>query len=504
MELDKSSADIGRRMAKGASWTVGARMAVRLLGFFSTIILARLLVPSDYGLIALATLIAASIEMFGAFNFEVWIIRHPDPDHYHYNTVWTLSAIRGLVGCGLLLVLAAPAGLFFDDARLEGVVMVLAFSTLLSNLSNVGAVDFAKHLRFDKEFLILAGSKIGSFLVAVTLALIFRSYWALVAGIVTGQLIKVVMTYWMHRHRPRFCVKHWREVLQFTKWLLLGNFMGFFYNRTDTFVLGKLMSSQMLGLYTIAHEIANLASTEIVMPIRKVMLPGYSKLTGDMVRLRKSFADGLGIIMLIGMPCAAGVGLVSDPLVRALLGEKWLETIPLIQILAVYGMASVGMANQSPLLISLGHARIMTQLIALGFIILLPAFTLATIEYGVLGGAWAVGLTNVLLFVIGIFVTLRKIDLPVQAVHTRIWRTVLATIAMAFVVISIQALQVVQAWWAIVELLVCIAAGGVTYVFSVLALWYGTGRPEGPETIAMDFLFHRGTDRTLVPQAQND
>ena len=79
-ELDKSSADIGRRMAKGASWTVGSRMAIRLLGFVSTIILARLLVTSDYGLIALATLLAATIEMFGAFNFVVLIIRHPDPD----------------------------------------------------------------------------------------------------------------------------------------------------------------------------------------------------------------------------------------------------------------------------------------------------------------------------------------------------------------------------------------------------------------------------------------
>lgn len=504
MELDKSSTDIGRRMAKGASWTVGSRMAVRFLGFVSTIILARLLVPSDYGLIALATLLAASIEMFGAFNFNVWIIRHPDPDRYHYDTVWTLSAMRGLVGCGLLLVLAAPAALFFDDARLEGVVTVLAFSTLLSNLSNVGAVDFTKHLRFDKEFLILAGSKFSAFIVAVALALIFRSYWALVAGIVTGGVIKVVMTYWMHPYRPRFCLKHWREVMQFSKWLLLGNFMAFFYNRTDTFVLGKLMSSQMLGLYTVAHEIANLASTEIVMPIRKVMLPGYSKLSDDMDRLRKSFVDGLGVIMLIGIPCAAGVGLISDPLVRALLGEKWLEAIPLIQILAVYGVASVGMANQSPLLISLGHARIMTQLIALGFIILLPAFTLATIEYGVLGGAWAVGLTNLLLFLISIFVTLRVLALPGQAVRSRVWRTVVATTAMAFVVVTLQALPVVQGWWAIIELLVCIAAGAAVYIFSVLVLWYGAGRPEGPETIAMDFLFRRGTDRMLVPSAQND
>ena len=130
--------------------------------------------------------------------------------------------------------------------------------------------------------------------------------------------------------------------------------------------------------------------------------------------------------------------MVADPLVRLLLGEKWLETIPLIQILAVYGIASVGMANQSPLLISLGHARIMTQLIALGLIILLPAFTLATIEYGVLGGAWAVGLTNLLLFLISIFVTLRVLALPGQAVCSRVWRTVVATTAMAFVVVTLQ------------------------------------------------------------------
>ena len=177
---------VNRSMAKGAAWMVSMRLAIRFIGMISTIILARLLVPADFGLVAMATMIYGFIETMSQFGFDVVLIQKQDADREYYDTAWTLSIIRGLVTALILFAGAGFAADFFGDQRLVHIIYVLCFVASISNFANIGIVDFRKDMHFGKDFQYLVGVKLCSFIVTLVLAFTLRTYWALVIGIASS------------------------------------------------------------------------------------------------------------------------------------------------------------------------------------------------------------------------------------------------------------------------------------------------------------------------------
>src|SRR5687767_1543898 len=139
-------ATIQSKMTTGIAWMVTARLADRGIGLISTLILARLLVPDDFGLVAMATAIGGILDLLGAFSFDLALIQKKDAGKNHYDTVWTFTVLFGLV-CAIALVgLAIPAAIFYREPRLEAVMYALAVLYLVGGFSNVGVVDFRKEL----------------------------------------------------------------------------------------------------------------------------------------------------------------------------------------------------------------------------------------------------------------------------------------------------------------------------------------------------------------------
>jgi len=487
-ERDTEVADLGNRMAKGTAWVIFLRLSIRSLGVLSTVILARLLEPADYGLVALATGLAAAVELISAFNFEIWLIRHTDPQRDHYDTVWTLSLLRGGATAILLWLIAIPMSTFFDEPRLDNVIRVIAAAIFISSWQNIGIVDFQRQMRFHREFVYFGAVKLGAFVVTVTLGVILRSYWALIAGIVASHLLTLIISYRIHPFRPRISLTHWREVLDFSKWLLVSNALGFVYMRADTFILGKVAGSRLLGLYSVAREIADLATTELVMPIRRVMVPGYSTLQHDTAKLSRSFVSGFGLIMLVGMPCAVGISLVADPLIRVMLGTKWVDAIPIMQALVIYGVSSIGMANQWPALIAMGRIRLASALLGLGVILLVPSFYFAASQYGVLGGVLALGVSNVILFIAGMIAVRQTLLFRWRDIFADVWRIVAATLTMVLAVAWLQR-QLMQ--WSVTAALVlatCVLVGACVYAATLSLLWKLGNSTAGPEQVVVEFV----------------
>ena len=468
MSEPPESRELAERMAAGAAWTITLRLLLRLVGIVSTVILARLLIPADFGLVALAALVAAALELLTGLDFRVWLIRHPAATREHYDTVWTLSILRGTATCLAMLLLAYPTAAFFNEQRLASVMLIMATVAFASGVGNVGIVDFQKHLAFDRDFRLTLSARLGAFVVSIGMAWWLRDYRALVGGMVAAPLLQLVLSYSMHSYRPRLSLACWRETFNFSKWLLAGDALLFLYSRADNFILGKLASTGALGVYTLAHEIASLASTELVMPIRRVLIPGYAKMLEDRETLRQAFVDGFAIILLLGLPIAAGLGLVADPLVRVAVGEQWLASIPLLQVLAIYGMTSVASANLGPVLIPLGYTRIIAFLVGIGFMVLVPLFIWSYTMYGILGGTWAVAITDALVLGIGPAVTLRTLELPVTRLLKPTWRTLTATLAMTGTVLATQ--SALRDTPTSVQLLASIGIGAVSYVLTTLAL----------------------------------
>ncbi|MEM7044548.1 MAG: oligosaccharide flippase family protein, partial [Pseudomonadota bacterium] len=133
-----------RQIAAGAVWLISGRLVVRLIGLSSTIILARLLAPEDFGLIALAMGFVALLNVMSAFSFDLALIADQKAGRAEYDAAWSMGLIKGIVGAGALLLAADPAGAYFDDPRLTPIFQVLALFILLRGFENIGTVDFRK------------------------------------------------------------------------------------------------------------------------------------------------------------------------------------------------------------------------------------------------------------------------------------------------------------------------------------------------------------------------
>ena len=241
---------IGREMAKGTGWTILSRLGVQSIGFVSTIILARLLVPADFGLVALATTFSGALAALSEFSFDVVLIQNQNASREHYDTAWTLGICRNSIIAACLLAGGGPIAALFGDPRLKSVAHCLAAGAVIGGFYNIGVVDFRKDLAFHKDLIFNLIQRLGSFAITVTLAFIWRDYWALVAGIIGGGTIQVALSYIMHGYRPRLSLARWREIMHFSKWLLLNNVCNFAYARCDTFVLGKLAGAQAVAAST--------------------------------------------------------------------------------------------------------------------------------------------------------------------------------------------------------------------------------------------------------------
>jgi O-antigen/teichoic acid export membrane protein len=331
---DLPSASIVRRVLAGAGWMMGWRMISRLLGFVSVLILARLLAPADFGIVAIATSVTAAIEGLSQFGVRDALVRLHDESKAYYDTAFTFQAVRGLVTGTLIAGLSWFAGPLLGEARLTPVLLVLAGSAVVAGWENIGVVRFSRELDFRMQVLLQAGPRLLGFVLTTTLAVLLRSYWALVWGAVAVKLAGVAMSYAVSAHRPGFSLRGWRYLLGFSVWTWASGLAIIVWTRSEPFLLGPALGPAMLGVYMIGVEIAILPISELVEPASAALFPGFA-----MAQRRGSETVAMGMrvggaLALCAAPLSLGVSACSGFLVAALLGPAWQAAQPVIAILA--------------------------------------------------------------------------------------------------------------------------------------------------------------------------
>ena len=481
---------IGNKMASGAVWMVSFKMVERSLGFISTLILARLLVPSDFGLIAIAMSIVSFLELLGDFSFDMVLISKPGAERHHYDTAWTFNVVVGVVSGLVLLAMAFPLSVFFKEPRLENVIYALSLASLLQGFQNIGVVEFRKEMHFRKEFQFMASKKLAGFLVTIPMAIITKSYWALVVGILALRVAGVALSYLVHPFRPRLSLTGKTDLLHFSKWLLINNIVSFFRLRSGDIVLGRLAGPYALGLFNIAFEIATLPATEMIAPINRAVFPGYAKLASDLSELRRHYLQVIGLIAIIALPAAVGLSLTAELFVPILLGPKWIEAIVLVQILALYGALLAMQSNSGVLFIALGKPRTMTLLGSIALSLLIPLLLFLSGRYGSIGAATAFLSTAILIASLNFHLVRRNLKIRVVEYIGIIWRPLLATVSMAVVVICLRwrLPSAVALEQQTIQLGILVVAGAATYVFSIWISWILSGKPDGAEKSVIEYL----------------
>jgi len=479
-----------RRTLIGATWMVLYKLFDRSLGLISTIVLARLLLPQDFGIVAMATSVIALLELLSAFNLDAALIQRHDASEDHFHAAWTLNFLGACGVAALLVIWAWPLSVYYREPRLTAVMFALAASTLIQGLENVGTVNFRKNLEFKREFRFLALKRVLPFFVTVPLAFWLRNYWALVAGVVVGRVGGVTASYVLHPFRPRLSLIRVMDLMHFSKWMLLHNLITFLKDRSSSFVIGRLSGLNGVGLFSVATEIASLPSTELIAPINRALLPIYAKLAKDPPALAKEFLSAMGTIALIGVPAVAGVAITAPNVVILLLGAKWLEAIPLLQILAFFGITQVLQTNAFAAFIALGKTRPFVLINSCHVAVLLLALIALTGPFGVIGAAWAYVIAALLLLPVNFAVIKIYLNLDALEYVERLWRPIVASTAMYYGVMHFgpEASIEVSTGKAVLALAAQVSLGAAIYTVAILLLWQVRGRPTGAETAALNLM----------------
>lgn len=479
-------------MAKGALWMGLLRIADRTVGLISIVILARLLVPEDFGIVAMATSVVAFLELATAFSFDVQLIQKQDTDRSHFDTAWTLNVLFYIGLTIALILLAEPAAAFYQEERLTSVIYVLAAGFLIKGFESNGVVHFRKELDFQKDFILMLSRKLAGFLIAIPLAFYFRSYWALIFGIVAGNLVGLLLTYILHPFRPKFGLSQSRGMLNFSKWLVLNNVINFLRLRSPDFVIGRISGSASLGLFSIAHEIATLPTTELVAPINRAVFPGYSKLAGNLQLLRNSYLDVLGIIAFLALPAGLGIYVIAEPLVDLVLGEEWAAAAPLVAMLAIYGAANAIRTNSGSIFFAMGKPQLMAVIGTLNILILVTLAVPLAYFHGPMGVALSYVVAFTLILPVTFFFVCKELELWPSRLIGVLWRPTVSAGIMLIVLSYLGSLLSVEMNLNSVGLLaILIPAGVIIYATVSLLLWFLAGRPRSPEYRLMLLAYER-------------
>jgi PST family polysaccharide transporter len=469
-------------IARGAAWMVLFRLFDRSVGLVSTAVLARLLVPADFGLVAMAMSMIAVIELATAFSFDIALIQKKDPQPEHFDTAWTLNVLMALGGAAVTIALAFPAASFYGDPRLAAVMFAIGGAWLVAGFENIGIVNFRRRMDFASEFRLLATKRMVAFVATMVAAWLFRSYWTLIIGMAAGRIVGVVLSYAMEPYRPRLSLARAGELFSFSGWMVLSNLAQVLTSRAPHFVVGRLFGAQALGAYTVGAEIANLPHTEVVAPINRAMFPGYSRLTDNIELFRKTCVDATATIFHLVLPLSVGVALMAPQIVHILLGPQWGAAVPVIQILSFAGAVSALTANNMSAYQALGRPRLGTITLVVRMLMLLTGLA-ALSRYGVVGVALAEVAAALGSLAVSVPILGRVLKIGPLTYCAILLRPLVAGLLMGVVLhwlLPEQARDVgivdAVAWLCLGSL-----AGLITYPLFAAILWWGAGRPQSVE-----------------------
>jgi lipopolysaccharide exporter len=481
-----STYNASREVARGISWAVLMRWSFRFIGLFSTLILARLLSPDDFGVAAMATLIVGFLFAFTELGVSLHLIRAKEINRAHCDTAWTITVLQGVLISLSLIALAQFAAAYFSEPRVVSVMYVLALAAFVGGFENIGPALARRELKFGLDFRIQVFQKLLLFVATVGGAIYFRSYWALVFGTLAGTTAGVILSYLMHPYRPAWSLEKAAEYVRFALSFIPLRLASALHEMAPRFLVGGTGSASIMGAFTVSSSLATTFTEEVVQPMGRGLFPNYARLAADRVQLSIVYRQVLGIVSLLVIPVGVGMSATATDMVAVLLGPQWGSAAILIEFLSVGAVIyAVSHTMNNQILVATGRERSAAVLAWLRFALTLPILVLGLTHDGVLGLAKATIIAPLVCLPLIYMETRRAVMLPLSALVGLLWRPVTGSLVMY---VTIKTLHPESLHWTVLRLAWDITIGVITYAGTTLILWIASGRPEGAERIAINLL----------------
>lgn len=432
-------ADLKKRSLRSGAITMTSQAALFGLRLISTIVLARLLNPDDFGLIAMVMAITGFIEMFKDMGLSMATVQKAEINHSQVSNLFWINIVVSFA-CALILAMSAPIiSWFYSEPRLTWVTIALAATFILSGLTVQHFALLRRQMLFKAVATIQIGAMGFSIIVGIVLAWYGAEYWSLVGMTVAMQLGYVILSWGFCKWRPGLPVRK-ANILSMVK--LGGHLTGFniinyFARNFDNILLGRFWGASVLGLYSKAYGLMMLPINQIRRPLDNVAIPALSHIQNDPIRYKRYYTKLIAMLAFITMPLMVFLFLYAEKVILILLGSKWLEATDIFRILCVIAFIQPVATTWGLVLVSLGQSKRYLIWGIINSLFIVTSFIIG-VKWGAIGIATAYTIVSYLLLVPTLWFCFRETPVSITDFFSAIYRPLIASISMGIVIFVVR------------------------------------------------------------------
>lgn len=452
----------GNKIVSGMIWRFGEKITAQLVSFAVSIVLARLLMPDDYGIVAIVNVFIAIAEIFVTSGFGTSLIQKKDADDIDFSSVFWCNLIFSIMLYMALFFFASNIANFYNMPLIAPVLRVFGLRLPIAAINSIQNAYVSRNMDFKKFFWATLIGTIVSAALGITMAYMGFGVWALIAQYLSNSIIDTIVLFIIIKWRPLFVfsAERVKPLISYGWKILATDLIGTIFNQLNSFIIGKKYSSIDLAYYTQGKKMPDLINSNIGSTLSAVLFPAMS-MSGDKEQIKKIRRKSLKIMEYIMFPMMFGLGAVADNIIILLMTDKWIEAVPYVRITclaAIFGVLGTTLIQEVK---AIGRSDVTLKMELIKKPIVL-VIAIVAMKLGVKAIAWTLVINEIVIFMFNVYPVKKYIGFDVK--------TYLKDAVPPFIMSAVMAMIVYMIGLLINNHLVCLViqviVGGLIYIIS--------------------------------------
>ncbi len=387
------SKSLAQKTKEGVAWNTLFGIGRWVFRFASSVILARLLFPEDFGVMGAVTIVINFTKRMSSFGFNLVLVQKKEINDDHKNAVFYFNLLLESLLALIVIALASYLADFYHYRAVEKILYVMSIIFILDALGSVPKALLQRKMKFKQFGIVQMMNTVTGLIVPIVLALLGFGVWSLVWGRILGSILGVGIVFYYARWFPRLSFKFraLKEMFAFGFWVYANNLINYTQNNIDYFLIGRFLGVGALGFYERAFNLMNLPRRQIAHIINSVLFSAYSKIQDQNEKIIRTLKRVQTSIAFIGYPLMIWLYFAAPSFITVLYGPKWTPTIAPLQIMCISGLINTLTMTFFPVILAKGLVAQRTMLQGI-YLILLSTLIIVTTKmgFGIVGVAWSV------------------------------------------------------------------------------------------------------------------
>lgn len=451
------------------AWSGPSRLLSQVFTFCSGLLLARLLTPDDFGLVAMVLVFSAFSQLLVDFGLAAALIQRRDISPIHYSTSYWFSVLLGVILALMMILASEPIALFYGRTEVKWICYAVAPTYIANSLSSAPKAMLSKGLMFKRLALVDFTVSIIAAISAIAAAIIWQNYWAIVAQAIIQSWLRTIFLNYLSPQKltANFNLSALKELMSFSLSVFATKLLRQVALQLDKVLIGRFLDSQTLGLYSRAYQLMLFPLANVSRIVSGVMFPAFSEIQKDIFRIRSIYIKAIGAISVITFPMMLGMYFVAPYFVEFILGKQWVGMVPIMRVFCLVGLFTSIATITGSIYLALGRAKLQLKVNLLNQPLQVLALCVG-VTYGLKGILIAYAISNLVTILITWMVAGKLINLSLGGIFKVLAPTFVCSLIMSFGMYVIDVYT--PTYGAGLKLFLLILIGSIIYLTSLVVM----------------------------------